>query len=94
MRDYEVVVMFYPDAEEEARQAALDRLNGIIKDNGEITEVDEWGNRKLAYEIEYYQEAYYVLVKFKAEVEAIDELDRIAKITDVVMRHMIVRMDD
>lgn len=94
MRDYEIVVMFYPDAEEEARKAALDRLTGIIKDNGEITEVDEWGNRKLAYEIEYYQEAYYVLVKFKAEVEAIAELDRIAKITDVVMRHMIVRMDD
>lgn len=94
MRKYEAIVMFYPNAEEEKRTKALDRLKAIIEKNGKITNVDEWGNRKLAYLIEYHEDAYYILLEFEAETEAIKEFDRVAKILDSVMRHMVVRLED
>lgn len=94
MRKYEAIVMFYPDVEEEKREKALSRLKGIIEDAGKISNVDEWGSRKLAYSIEYYQEAYYVLIEFEAETEAITEFTRVARILDPVMRHMVVRLED
>lgn len=94
MTNYEAVVMFYPDVEEEARNKALDRLKGVLEKHGSIKNVDEWGLRKLAYLIEYYSEAYYVLIEFESDSEGITEFDRIGKIVDPVMRHMIVRQDD
>ena len=94
MRKYEAIVMFYPDADEEKREKALDRLKAIIDKDGKVTNVDEWGNRKLAYLIEYYEDAYYVLLEFEAETEAIKEFDRVGKILDPVMRHMVVRLED
>lgn len=62
MKKYEAIFMFYPTVEEEVRTKHFDRLKGIIEENGSISNVDEWGMRKLAYEIEYNKEAYYVLV--------------------------------
>lgn len=94
MRKYEAIVMFYPDVDEEKREKALDRLKAIIDKDGKVTNVDEWGNRKLAYLIEYYEDAYYVLLEFEAETEAIKEFDRVGKILDPVMRHMVVRLED
>ena len=94
MRKYEAIVMFYPDVDEEKREKALDRLKAIIDKDGKVTNVDEWGNRKLAYLIEYYEDAYYVLLEFEAETEAIKEFDRVGKILDSVMRHMVVRLED
>lgn len=86
--------MFYPDVEAEKREAHFERLKNIISEAGTINNIDEWGSRKLAYEIEYYQEAYYILVEFDAEPAAVKEFDRIARIQDSVMRHMIVRVDE
>lgn len=94
MKKYEAIVMFYPDVEEEVRTKALDRLKGILESAGSIKNVDEWGLRKLAYLIEYYAEAYYVLIDFEAESEALDEFDRIAKISEPVMRHMVIKIDE
>lgn len=94
MNKYEAIVMFYPDVDAEKRESHFERLKNIITEAGTISNIDEWGNRKLAYEIQYYKEAYYVLVEFEAEPEAIKEFDRIAKIQDSVMRHMIVRVDE
>lgn len=93
MRKYEVVLMFYPDVEEETRVKTFDRLKNIIETHGKIESVDEWGMRKLAYEIEYYTEAYYVLVNFEAEPATVKEFDRVAKILDPVMRHMVVAIE-
>ncbi|MDO5037841.1 MAG: 30S ribosomal protein S6 [Tissierellia bacterium] len=93
MNKYETVLMFYPDAEEEQKKAHFERLQKIISEAGKINNIDEWGKRKLAYEIEYYQEADYVLLEYEAEAETIKEFDRIAKILDTVMRHMIIRVD-
>ena len=93
MKKYEAIFMFYPTVEEELRTKNFDRLKGIIEENGSISNIDEWGMRKLAYEIEYNKEAYYVLVEFEAEPESIKELDRVAKILDSVMRHMIIAVE-
>ena len=93
MRKYEGVFIFLPNMEEEKRNQLLDRLKGIIEANGSIANVDEWGVRKLAYLIDDIGEGYYVVMNFEAETDAIDEVNRIAKISDGVMRHMIIRED-
>ena len=94
LNNYEVILMFYPDAESERRVKQYERLKGIIADAGVIKSEDEWGTRKLAYEIEDYKEAFYVLVEFDAEPGVIKEFSRIASISDTVMRHMVVRVDE
>nr|WP_300003996.1 30S ribosomal protein S6 [Tissierella sp.] len=94
MRKYEAVYIFLPTAEEEKRVKLLERFKGIIEANGSITSVDEWGNRKLAYLIDDIGEGYYVLINFEAQPEVIEELNRVAKISDIIMRHMIIKEDE
>ena len=94
MRKYEAVYIFLPTAEEEKRVKLLERFKGIVEANGSITSVDEWGNRKLAYLIDDIGEGYYVLINFEAKPEVIEELNRVAKISDIIMRHMIIREDE
>ena len=94
MRKYEAVFIFTPDLEEEKRNTLFDRLKGIMEDDGTISNIDEWGSRKLAYEINDYTEGYYIIVNFEGTPETVNELDRIAKISDGIMRHMIIREDD
>ncbi len=94
MKKYEVTFMFYPNVEEEKRTKNFDRLKGIIEENGKILNIDEWGMRKLAYDIEYNKEAYYTLVEFEADPQSIKELDRVAKILDSVMRHMVIAIEN
>ncbi len=94
MRKYEAVFIFLPNLEEEKRTNLLDRLKGIIEKDGSITNIDEWGNRKLAYLIDDIGEGYYVLINFEAEPEVIQELNRVTKISDSIMRHMIIKEDE
>nr|WP_300001966.1 30S ribosomal protein S6 [Tissierella sp.] len=94
MRKYEAVYIFLPTAEEEKRTKLLDRFKSVIEANGSITSVDEWGNRKLAYLIDDIGEGYYVLINFEAQPEVIEELNRVAKISDIIMRHMIIKEDE
>ncbi len=91
MRNYEGVIIFAPNLEEESRNKVFERFKGIIETTGSINNIDEWGMRKLAYEINDFKEGYYIIVKFQAESESINELDRVAKITDQVIRHMVVK---
>lgn len=93
MRKYETVLIFVPSLEEEVRNQLFDRLKGIIGEDN-ITEVDEWGMRKLAYEINDLTEGYYIVVNFQATPETVEELDRVCKISDNIMRHMIVKEDE
>lgn len=93
MRKYEVIFIFLPNLEEEKRVQLLDRFKGIIEAGGTISNVDEWGIRKLAYLIDDIGEGYYVLMNIETTPEVITELERVVKISDSVMRHMIIRED-
>lgn len=90
MRNYEGVVVFKPDLEDEVRNKALDVIKSTIESNGKVVEVDEWGKRKLAYEINYIKEGYYVIIDFEASPELIYELQRKCKISDYIIRYMFV----
>ena len=94
MRKYEAMIIFYPNLEEEKRDALLERFKKIIETGGSITTLDEWGMRKLAYLIDDLAEGYYVLINFESNPEVISEFDRIAKISDGIMRHMITREEE
>ena len=94
MRKYEAVFIFLPNLEEEKREQLLNRFKGIIEEEGSITKVDEWGSRKLAYPINDLNEGYYVLVNFEATPETVTEVERITKISDSIMRHMIIREEE
>lgn len=93
MRKYEGVFIFMPNLEEEKRNQNLDKLQEVIEKDGAVLEVDEWGLRKLAYEINDLTEGYYFVLNFESTSEVIEELDRVCKISDSIMRHMIVRDD-
>ncbi|MGM8215793.1 30S ribosomal protein S6 [Bacillaceae bacterium W0354] len=95
MNKYEVMYIIRPDIEEEARKEVIERFNKVLTDNGaEVTNVDEMGQRRLAYEINDYRDGYYVVVNFDGGVEAVNEFDRIAKFSDDIIRHMIIRLDE
>lgn len=94
MRKYEAVFIFMPNMEEDARNAVFDRLKGIIEEKGSIENIDEWGNRKLAYEINDFKEGYYFVVNFLGDTETVNELERVSKITDSIIRHMIIREEE
>ena len=86
---YEVLYILNPNLSEEETQAIVEKFKTLIEQNGTIDEMDEWGKRKLAYEINYLTEGYYVLVKFTSGPELPAELDRILGITDGVIRSLV-----
>ncbi|MCD8198639.1 MAG: 30S ribosomal protein S6 [Phascolarctobacterium sp.] len=91
MNKYEVMYIVKP-IEEEAFEAVVSKFENLITANGGTVEkTDRWGKKRLAYEIQKLQEGIYVLVTFTAEPAAVKELDRVMKITDEVIRHMVVR---
>ncbi|MGE5553786.1 MAG: 30S ribosomal protein S6 [Betaproteobacteria bacterium] len=95
MRPYELVVVFNPDLEEEAVGAQIAKLQEIITGNGgELVKTDKWGKRKLAYEIDGHTEGFYVVMDFQGEAAVAAELERVVKITDEVLRHLLVRTDE
>ncbi|QGU00641.1 SSU ribosomal protein S6p [Candidatus Syntrophocurvum alkaliphilum] len=95
MRTYEMMFILRPDLSEEEVTETKERLQNIISQfGGEFeTEAGGWGRKRLAYPIEDYQEGVYVLWYFKGKSETIDELDRIMKISDNILRHIIIRKD-
>ena len=86
---YEVLYVLNPNLTEEETQAIVEKFKTLIEQNGVIDEMDEWGKRKLAYEINYLTEGYYVLVKFTSGPEFPAELDRVLGITDGVIRSLV-----
>lgn len=94
MRKYEAMFVLKTNLEPEVKEKLMNKFKGIIEADGEIEKLDEWGNKKLAYEIDKNVEGYYVLVNFKSSTEVPKELDRNFKIADQVMRHMIVAVEE
>ena len=90
MRKYEAALILLSNLEEEVRNAEVEKVKNIITERqGTIEKVNEWGHRRLAYEIDKKREGYYVFINFTAGSDAVDEIDRICKISDNVVRHMI-----
>ena len=92
--NYEAVYILNPNLSEEQTAALVARFKAVVENNGTVTEVDEWGKRRLAYPIDDLNEGYYVLMTFTAAAAVPQELDRIFRITDGVMRSLIVCKDD
>ena len=90
MRKYEMLYVIDGAATDEAKEAIVARFENLVTSNGGTVEaIDKWGNKKLAYEIDYKSEGYYVLMTFEAEPNFIKELDRVAGITESVIRRFI-----
>ena len=95
LRAYEVMVILDPSLEERTVEPSLDKyLNVIRKDGGTVDSVEVWGRRRLAYEIQDFRDAFYVLFTFEAGPGAIIEIDRDLKLDQHVIRHLIVRYDE
>jgi small subunit ribosomal protein S6 len=89
---YEILLMLDPDLPEERQNEIISRARDLIeKGGGTWQSHDVWGRRRLAYEIDHKPDGAYHLFLFQAEPETLDELTRILKITDGVMRHLAVR---
>ncbi|BAM48529.1 MAG: 30S ribosomal protein S6 [Amphibacillus sp.] len=95
MTKYEIMYIIRPNIEDEAKTGVIERFNSILTDNGaEIEKVDEKGKKRFAYEINDFTDGYYVVINFKSDERAINEFDRLAKFSDDILRHLIVREED
>ena len=95
MKAYELLFFVAPSTDEETRTAVMKRIETTISDaKGTVDNVDNWGKRKLAYEINGLTDGDYTLVDFHADPADVAELDRILRITDTVVHHMIVKRTD
>lgn len=94
MKKYEVAYIIKP-LEEEATNAIIAKFeNLVVKNGGEFVKIDRWGKRRMAYLINDIAEGFYVLMYFNAEAKAVFELERVMKITDEVLRHMVIKEDE
>ena len=94
MRNYETMFIVKPDLEEEERDEIITRIKNVItKNNGEISDEDIWGTRKLAYEIEEYPTGYYVLLEFRGDNDVIDNLEYDFRILDNILKYLIINKD-
>ena len=94
MANYEVMFILDPALEDDKKDATVETVKTIIASEGEVGNVDVWGMKKLAYPIEKKEEGYYVVVDFKGNPTLPKELDRRLKISDNVMRHIIINKDE
>jgi len=93
-RLYELVFIVKPDLGEEVGKAATEKLTGVVEESkGEIVTVEEWGKRKLAYPIEKCTEGHYVYLRFTAPPTAINEMERLLKLNEQVIRYLTVKID-
>lgn len=86
---YEAMVVFSINAGEDNVKGLVEKFKSLIEKNGTVEEVNEWGKRKLAYEIDDQTEGYYVLYTFESKPDFPAEFERVLKITDGVMRSMV-----
>ena len=95
MRDYEMVMIISPEVADDDVAGVIDKVSEFITSRGgEIVQVDRWGKRKLAYPIDRFREGNYVVSRFKFEAGMTKELEADLKISENVLRHMVVRLGD
>ena len=91
MRKYEMLFIVRTDLEESDVQAVVEKIRGVIANGGEVTNLNVLGKRRLAYEIKKFRDGIYVQVNFNATPEVVKELDRVTRITDEIIRYIIVK---
>jgi small subunit ribosomal protein S6 len=95
VREYELMTVFRPDLGEEGIQQANEKLDGAIAARGgEITNTDVWGQRRMAYPINDFRDGVYRLSKLQLDPTATAELERILRLNDQILRHMLIRLDE
>lgn len=92
-RKYETVFIISPTLDDEARAALVEKFKNLISSNGQLLTVEEWGKRRLAYKINKHAEGYYVLMQFISKPDFPRELERVYRITDGVIRFLIVKLE-
>ena len=94
MNKYESVIIINPNLEGEAVKSLIAKFSDLINKNGKVESVEELGNKKLAYEIKKHKEGYYVVFKFEAKPDSIAELERVYRITDEVIKYIVVKEEE
>lgn len=95
MKAYELMLLLDPSLDDEAKATVVDKAQGVVtSQSGTVDQVDDWGKRKMAYEIADKTEANYVVLQVHTTPESVAEIDRVLRITDPVIRFMIVRRED
>ena len=94
MNKYELVLVVNAKIEDDARAAVVDKAKAYVERfGGTVTEVEDWGKRRLAYEIQHMKEGFYYFIQFEAAAEAPAEIERRVRIMENVLRYLVVRKD-
>ncbi len=92
MREYELVAVIRPDVPEE--NAVVERIQQLISSRGgEVTNLERWGKRRLAYPIKHYLEGYYVVTQFRLEPQQVADVDSGLKLSEELLRHLVVNRE-
>lgn len=94
MNKYESVIIINPNIEKEALKAFITKISDLINNDGKVLSVEELGKRKLAYEIKKQKEGFYIVFKFEANPQLITELERIYRITDDVIKFIVIKEEE
>ena len=94
MNKYESVIIINPTVEAEKLKTLVQKFTDLINNAGKVEKVDEVGKKKLAYEVKKNKEGYYVIINFEAQPELIVELERNYRITDEVLKFIVVRVEE
>ncbi len=94
MNKYESVIIINPNVEEQTIKTLIAKFTDLINSDGKLDKVDELGKKRLAYEIKKQKEGYYVVFYFEANPTLIAELERVYRITDEVMKFIVVKQED
>ncbi|MBP5632993.1 MAG: 30S ribosomal protein S6 [Clostridia bacterium] len=93
MNKYEVMFILNPELSEEDTQSVIVKFKDLIAGSGEVENLTEWGKRRLAYLIQDFTEGYYVIIDFASNPDFPMELDRVMRINDSIIRHMITKKE-
>ncbi len=95
MKKYETIFILDPDLEDEQTQATIEKVKGIITQaNGEILKAEDWGKRKLAYDVKKKVRGHYILIHFSGSSTLLSELERNFRVMDAVIKFQSVRLDE
>ena len=94
MNKYETIFIVNPNVAEEGTKSLIEKFSAIINNDGKVLDVEEMGKKKLAYEIKKNKEGFYIVINFESNPEVIQELERVYRITDDVIKFLTIRKEE